>query len=43
MVLDQEKQTQCSMEQDKQDVIEKIYLHAKDSSKPKYEYLIKKA
>ena len=29
-------------EQDYHDVIDKIYLHAKDLSEPKYEYLIKK-
>ena len=29
-------------EQDKHDVIDKIYLYAKDLNKPKYEYLIKK-
>ena len=29
-------------EQDYHDVIDKIYLYAKDLSKPKYEYLIKK-
>ena len=29
-------------EQDKHDVIDKIYLYAKDLNEPKYEYLIKK-
>ena len=29
-------------EQDYHDVIDKIYLYAKDLSEPKYEYLIKK-
>ena len=29
-------------EQDKHDVIDKIYLYARDLSEPKYEYLIKK-
>ena len=29
-------------EQDYQDVIDKIYLYARDLSEPKYEYLIKK-
>ena len=29
-------------EQDQHDVIDKIYLHARDLSEPKYEYLIKK-
>ena len=29
-------------DQDKHDVIDKIYLYAKDFSEPKYEYLIKK-
>ena len=28
--------------QDKHDVIDKIFLYAKDLNKPKYEYLIKK-
>ena len=41
MVLDQEKQTLLNLINE-QDDIDKIYLYAKDLSKPKYEYLIKK-
>ena len=41
MVLDQEKQNLIK-EQDYHDVIDTIYLYAKDLSEPKYEYLIKK-
>ena len=39
MVLDQEKQTHCLIEQSD---IDKIYLYAKDLSEPKYEVSIKK-
>ena len=44
MVLDQEKNTLLNLikKQDYHDVIDKIYLHAKYWSEPKYEYLIKK-
>ena len=44
MVLDQEKQTHCFnliKEQDYDDVIDKIYLYARDLNKPKYQFLIK--
>ena len=30
------------IEQDKRDVIDKIYLHARDLNKPKYQFLIEK-
>ena len=45
IVLDQEKQTHCLIwikEQVYRDVIDKIYLYARDLNKPKYQFLIKK-
>ena len=42
MVLDQEKQNALLNLINEQDDIDKIYLHAKDLSEPKYEFLIKK-
>ena len=41
MVLDQEKKCILYLISEKDD-IDKIYLYAKDLSKPKYEFLIKK-
>ena len=43
MVLDQEKQRHCLIkERDYHDVIDKIYLYARDLIEPKYQFLIKK-
>ena len=41
MLLDQEKQTLLNLIKEHDD-IDKIYLHAKGLSEPKYEFLIKK-
>ena len=44
MVLDQEKEKKLLnliKEQDKRDVIDKMYFYAWDLSEPNYEYLIK--